>query len=65
MELRDNTLATLKASLVTHPATVTFTDDEGNDLTRAMYVTGPTVAAKTVKGGNTYYSGVSLTLEEK
>lgn len=65
VELRDNTLATLKASLLTNPATVTFTDDEGNDLTRIMYITGPTVTAKTVKGGNTYYSGVSLTLEEK
>lgn len=64
VELRDNTLATLAAAL-TSPATVLFTDKAGNDLSRTMYVTGPDYTAKTVRGGNTYYSGVSFTLEEK
>lgn len=63
VELRDNTLATLTAAL-SSPATVLFTDNQGNDLSRTMYVTGPTEPAKTVRGGNTYYSGVSFTLEE-
>ena len=56
VELRDSTLAKLKASLkASSPATVTFTDDDGNDLTRTMYWSGPRVTAKKVKGGNTYY----------
>lgn len=63
VELRDNTLAAIRQSL-TSPATVQFTDDLGNELTRTMYVTGPTVTARTVQGGHTYYSGVSITLEE-
>lgn len=66
VELRDSTLAKLKASLTAaSPATVTFTDDEGNDLTRTMYWSGPRVTAKTVEGGNTYYTGVSVTYEER
>ena len=64
VELRDNTLGKIRAAL-SSPATVAFTDDFGNELTRVMYVTGPTVTAKTVQGGHTYYSGVSITLEER
>lgn len=64
--MRDSTLQALKASLKTaSPATVTFTDDEGNNLTRTMYWSGPTVTAKKVEGGNTYYNGVSVTYEER
>lgn len=65
VELRDNTLAALVASLAVNPASVLFTDDNGADITRTMYVTGPNVTAKTVRGGNTYYTGVSITLEER
>ena len=65
VELRDSTLATLANSLQPNPATVLFTDDNGMDITRTMYVSGPSVTAKTVRGGNTYYSGVSITLEER
>ena len=64
LELRDNTLAMIRAAL-SSPATVVFTDDFGKDLTRVMYVTGPSVTAKTVQGGHTYYSGVSITMEER
>ena len=63
IEVRDSTLSTLSAA-ITSPATVIFTDRTGTDVTRTMYVTGPTYTAKAVRGGNTYYSGVSLTLEE-
>lgn len=63
VELRDNTLTTLSAA-ITSPSTVIFTDRAGIDVTRTMYVTGPTYTAKTVRGGHTYYSGASLTLEE-
>lgn len=64
VELRDNTLRSIKAAL-TSPATVVFTDDEGNDLTRTMYVSGPAATARTVRGGNTYFAGVTITLEER
>lgn len=65
VELRDSTLAILVNSLQTNPATVLFTDDNGMDITRTMYISGPTVTAKTVRGGNTYYTGISITLEER
>lgn len=65
VELRDKTLATLVSTLTPNPATVLFTDNNGVDITRIMYISGPTVTAKTVRGGNTYYSGVSITLEER
>ena len=65
VELRDSTLVTLANSLKPNPATVLFTDDNGMDITRTMYVSGPIVTAKTVRGGNTYYSGASITLEER
>lgn len=65
VEMRGTTLATLKAALV-NPATVQFTDpDTGNLLTAVFYVSDPSEEAKTVTGGNTYYSGASFTLEER
>ena len=64
VEVRDGTLATLSAALDKSPATVLFTDDHQQLLTRTMYVTGPTATAKTVRGGNTYFSGVTFTFEE-
>lgn len=64
VEMRDRTLAAIRKAL-SSPATVLFTDDFGDELTRVMYVTGPTVTTKVVQGGNTYYNGVSITLEER
>lgn len=65
VELRGTTLATLKAAL-TSPATVQFTDpDTETLLTAVFYVSDPSEEAKTVVGGNTYYSGVSFNLEER
>lgn len=64
VELRDVTLKAIVAAL-THAATVLFTDDEGNELTRTMYVSWPTETAKTVRGGITYYAGPTITLEER
>lgn len=64
VELRDHTLRTIKKAL-SSPATVLFTDGEGNELTRTMYVSGPTETAKTVRGGNTYFRGMTIQLEER
>ena len=65
VELRDNTMATLKAAMLTNPATVQFTTPSGETLTRTCYLSDPSEGARTVKGGNTYYSGVGFTVEER
>ena len=64
VELRDTTLQTIR-SAISSPATVLFTDEEGRELTRTMYSSGLKAAAKTMRGGHTYFSGVSMTLEER
>lgn len=64
VELRDNTLFTLEAAL-TSPATVQYSLTNGQTVTKTFYVSGYSRGVKTVKGGNTYYSGVSFELEEK
>ena len=65
VELRDATWYRLLAALQTRPATVRYIDDALGDTTRLFYVSGPTAAAKTVRGGHTYFQGASFTLEEK
>ena len=65
VEMRDNTLALLKTGLLTSPATVEATDDSGQTVTGNYYVSGPSSTTKTVRGGNTYVSGVSCELEEQ
>lgn len=62
--VRDGTLARLSDALVS-PATVELTDPSGELIVRRCYVSGPSVTAKTVTGGNTYYSGVSFELTEQ
>ena len=63
-EVRDVTLAAMTAALAVSPAAVTFTGRNGTEQTRRFYVTGPEAAEKTVRGGITYWSGVTFTLEE-
>lgn len=65
VELRDNTLALLKTGMLTSPATVEATDENGQTVTGTYYISGPSYTAKTVRGGNTYFSGVSFELEEQ
>jgi hypothetical protein len=66
VELRDDTLATLMAALSTNPATVTYTDAEtGTSRTSIFYVKGKGSTEKVVVGGNTYYTGFSVELEER
>lgn len=63
-EVRDVTLAAMTAALAVSPAAVTFTGRNGAEQTRRFYVTGPEAAEKIVRGGITYWSGVTFTLEE-
>lgn len=65
VELRDETWYRLLAALRERPAAVRYVDDHLGDTTRLFYVTGPAAAAKTVRGGRTYFSGGTFTLEEK
>lgn len=63
-EVRDENLAALTAALG-HLVSVLYTDRKLGDVSKTFYVTGLTATTKTVRGGNTYWSGVSFTLEEK
>lgn len=65
VELRDDTWYRLKAALRDRPATVRYIDDDLGDTTRLFYISGPTAAARTVRGGHTYFQGAAFTLEEK
>ena len=65
MELRDATWYRLLAALQTRPASVRYIDGVSGHTTRLFYVSGPTAAAKTVRGGHTYFQGASFALEEK
>ena len=64
VEMRSSTLAVLKQALIMSPATVQFTAPTGDTLTRSMYISDQSEGVKTVRGGNTYYSGISFALEE-
>lgn len=64
VELRHETLETLTAAL-TSPAAVEYTDKSGADHSGTFYVSGPAATEKTIRGGNTYWTGITLTLAEK
>ena len=66
VELRDNTLAMLSSALQSvSPASVQYTDAGGVSRTALFYASDLSYSAKTVCGGNTYYSGAGFSLEEK
>lgn len=65
VELRDTTWHRLIDALRVRPATVRYIDDLLGETVRQFYVTGPTAAASTVRGGHTYFSGGAFSLEEK
>lgn len=64
VEMRDSTLGKLLDG-VTSPAEWMYTDKYGNIKTGVFYLVGPNATAKTVRGGNTYLSGISFELEER
>lgn len=63
VEVRDSTMTTLLNAL-TPLSTVEYTDRKQGDRTAKFYVSVPNTPAKKVIGGNTYYSGVTIELEE-
>ncbi len=63
VEMRDQTLQTL-LSEITPLSTVEYTDKQSGNRTANFYVTVTGATAKKVVGGNTYYTGVTIELEE-
>lgn len=64
IELKDTAWYRIAAALRVRPATVRYIDDRLGDVTKLFWVTGPSAAAKTVRGGHTWFSGASFELEE-
>lgn len=65
VEMRDASARRLLAALRTSPASVTYTDAEYGDLVKQFLISSPQETAKTVTGGNTYWSGINFTMVEK
>lgn len=65
VKLRDNTAQRLLAGLRPSPATVTYTDAEYGNLVKQFLISPPQETAETVTGGNTYWTGISFTMEEQ
>lgn len=64
VEVRDSTLSRLMSG-VTNLSTVEYDDIMGTRRTACFYVSVTSAVAKKVIGGNTYYNGVMLQMEEK
>lgn len=65
MTLRDEKAARLEAALTSRPVTVEYTETNGSTASKLFYVMGFNTGVKTVRGGNTYWTGTSLVLEER
>lgn len=63
MEIRDNTLREIVAA-ISSPAEFFYTDRVKGDRKAQFYVTMPDSTIKTVRGGNTYWNGITIELEE-
>ena len=64
VEMRSQTLFVL-LDTVTAISSLRYTTRTGQTVTRSCYARVNTVGVKRVVGGNTYYSGVEIELEEK
>ena len=58
------TLASLQEAL-TSQGVLEYPERDGTQVSKSFYFSEPQYAAKTVRGGNTYYSGVSFEAEER
>ena len=63
--MKDDTWRRLLSALEVRPVQAQYADDRLGVCTKLFYVSGPSAAAKTVRGGHTYFSGGSFELEEK
>lgn len=62
--LRDSTFANLQQAL-SGQGMLDYPEKNGLQTQKAFYFSEPQYAAKTVRGGNTFYSGVSFEAEER
>lgn len=62
--LRDSTWAKLQDAL-SQQGTLDYPEKNGLQTQKTFYFSEPQYTAKTVRGGNTYYSGVSFEAEER
>ena len=65
IDMKDTEWRRMLEALRDRPVQARYMDDRMGDVTKAFYVTGPTAAARTVRGGHTYFTGGSFELEEK
>lgn len=65
IDMKDTEWSRMLEALCDRPVQVRYMDDRMGDVTKSFYVIGPTAAAKTVRGGHTYFTGGSFELEEK
>lgn len=65
VELRDETWKKLLDALQDRPVTVTYTDNLQGRKTARFWPSAPSATARTVRGGITFYSGVSFELTER
>lgn len=58
---------TLKAVLENIPqrGSMEYPEENGGQSTRTFYFSAPSYSAKVIRGGNTYYSGLTITAEER
>lgn len=62
--LRDSTFAKLQQAL-SGQGMLDYPEKNGLQTQKTFYFSEPQYAAKTIRGGNTYYSGVSFEAEER
>lgn len=65
MTLRDSKAGQLQEAIQLRPVTMEYTERDGKAATKLFYVTSFTGGVKTIRGGITYWSGLSVGLEER
>lgn len=60
----DRAFATLQEAL-SRQGTMEYPEKNGNHTVKTFYFSEPQYATKTVRGGNTFYSGISFEAEER
>ena len=65
VEVRDEVWYRLAAALRERPVQVRYIHDRLGEVVKTFYVSGPSAAARTVRGRHTWFSNVSFELEEK
>lgn len=63
VELRDSTLSSLASAMIPQ-GSLEYTDRDRGDRTAIFYAHIVSATEKTVRGGNTYWSGIKIELEE-